>query len=116
MRLIFLCCLIILIYFSSCQAKFDKVKWRTREYTEAPPEGRKRMLNDLITNYKLKGLKKSELVDLLGEPNYGDDSMISYLIEEDYGTDIDPIYTKFLQFTFNKDSIIEGFRVDEWKK
>jgi hypothetical protein len=104
------------IAFVACQEKFDKIKWQTKEYPEAPPESRKRMLHDLTANYKLKGLRKTELTDLLGEPNYADDSTISYLVEEDYGTDIDPIYTKFLRFTLDRDSTIVGFKVDEWKK
>lgn len=116
MRQVFILYIMMSIIFVSCQEKFDKVKWRTKEYPDAPPESRKRMIQDLTTNYKLKGLKKTELTDLLGEPNYADDTTFSYLIEEDYGTDIDPVYTKFLQFNLGRDSTIIDFKVNEWKK
>ena len=44
--------------------KFDKTKWRTKDANGYPY--RDKMLNDLITNEKLKGLKKEEVIDLLG--------------------------------------------------
>jgi hypothetical protein len=77
---------------------------------------RPKMLTDLTTNYKLKGLKYSELIELLGIPDSKDSSSLSYKIIVDYGHDIDPVYTKDLDFTFSKDSIITAVKVNEWKK
>jgi hypothetical protein len=41
---------------------------------------------------------------------------IGYKIDEDYGSDIDPIYTQTLLLHFNKDSTVKSFEVKEWKK
>lgn len=96
------------------QIKFDKTKWSTGGNMEFPY--RDRMLKDLTTNYKLVGLKYSELIVLLGQPQYNDSaSSLGYEIDTHYDV-IDPVYNKKLQFTFNKDSIITSFKVDEWKK
>ena len=77
------------------------------------------MLEDLLTNYKLKGLSYRELIDLIGEPikNWnGENGEIFYPITTDYGYDIDPLYTKTLTFKLNTDSIVTEFKVVEWKK
>jgi len=44
------------------------------------------------------------------------DNEIYYLIENDYGWDIDPIYTKYLILTLNKDSCVINSKVYEWEK
>jgi hypothetical protein len=107
-------------FFLSCNGdspmKFDKTKWREKIDPAFPSPYRKRMLKDLLTNQKLVGLKYTQLTDLLGEPNFNDSSSLSYKIIVDYGYDIDPVYTKDLDFTFSKDSIITAIKVNEWKK
>lgn len=106
------------IMFFGCnhQIKFDKVKWQQHEDAGQPSLYRKDMLKDLITNYKLTGIKYSGVIELLGEPNFNDSSSFGYDIIVHYGHDIDPVYTKTLDFTFSKDSIITSFKVEEWKK
>ena len=74
------------------------------------------MFMDLITNYKLVGIKYSQLIGLLGIPDSKDSNSLSYKIVVDYGHDIDPVYTKNLDFTYSNDSIITSFNVNEWKK
>jgi hypothetical protein len=59
-----------------------------------PPRDREKMLRDLFSNYKLVGIKYSDLTKLLGTPDNGDSVSVSYEIELDYGFDIDPIYSK----------------------
>ncbi len=39
-----------------------------------------------------------------------------YDIDIDYGSDIDPVYSKTLTFQFDKDSIVKTFEVKEWNK
>lgn len=110
--------LIALIGLFSCkdfgQIKFDKSKWTAKDDMEFTY--RNKMLKDLTTNYKLVGLNHSEIINLLGEPNYSDSISLAYQIIEDYGSDIDPVYTKNLDFEFDKDSIITTFKIVEWKK
>ncbi|MDP4236199.1 MAG: hypothetical protein Q8919_07125, partial [Bacteroidota bacterium] len=61
------------------------------------------------------------LTDLLGEPDiieFGrldDKKRVSYLIERTYDV-IDPDYTKHLVLILNKDSVVEHFTIEEWRK
>jgi hypothetical protein len=60
-----------------------------------------------------------QLTKLLGEANRWEEVNIDspyYVINTDYGNDIDPVYTKALTFYLNKDSVVTGYRVKEWKK
>ena len=79
---------------------------------------RKYMVVDLTSNYQLKGKNYNEIFKLLGQPQGKDDNdfEIFYDIDIDYGNDIDPIYTKTLLFQFDKDSVVESFKIKEWKK
>lgn len=108
------------LLFSSCtnnkEIKFDKDKWAHQIDTEFPSTDRKKMLKDLSANYRLTGIKYSQLIDLLGSPNSEDSSSISYTIIVDYGNDIDPVYTKVLKFFFLKDSIITSFKIVDWRR
>jgi hypothetical protein len=76
------------------------------------------MIDDLTKNYALKGKKYHEIVELLNIPQgKGDnDLQIFYDVDVDYGSDIDPVYSKTLCIQFDKDSIVEMFEVEEWKK
>lgn len=111
----------IFVFLSSCdgskkQIKFDKNKWNEQADPLFPSSFRSQMLTDLTTSYKLKGLKYSELIELLGVPDAKDSSSLSYKIMVDYERDIDPVYTKNLDFSFSKDSVVTSFKVNEWKK
>ena len=108
------------ILFASCvnNQKFDKTKWEEQGDLRTYPN-RKSMLNDLTKNYKLTGLSYRQLINLLSEPdNYSDNEkdVVYYEIETDYGSDIDPVYTKTLQMKLTKDSIVKSFTINEWKK
>jgi hypothetical protein len=98
------------------EAKFDKFKWNNQLDPAFPPPYRSKMVADLTTSYKLIGFKYSQLIELLGIPDNKDSSSLSYKIVVDYGHDIDPIYTKSLDFSFSKDSIVTSFKFNEWKK
>jgi len=109
---------VVLILFSCSnkQLKFDKGKWNEQTDPIFPSSYRPKMLTDLTSNYKLVGYKYSQLVELLGIPDYKDSSSLTYKIVVDYGYHIDPVYTKNLDFIFSKDSIITSFKIYEWKK
>ncbi|WP_295711628.1 hypothetical protein [Mucilaginibacter sp.] len=95
---------------------FYKEKWLEREDWDYPR--RDEMIDDLIKNHKLKGLRYKQMIELLGEPqgNTQDSIGVYYQIVEDFGSDIDPVYTKNLSVEFNKDSIINKVTIEEWKK
>ena len=107
--------IIFLIFLVGCnqQIKFDETQWKLKDDMEYPY--RKKMLNDLTTNYKLSGLKYSDLINLLGQPQISDSTTLAYQIIVDYGH-LDPVYTQYLELTFSKDSLITSFKVKEWKK
>ena len=61
-------------------------------------------------------MNKSQVVKLLGIPDNVDDSSIFYKVVEDYGSDIDPVYTKQLELTLKPDQSVREVKVNEWKK
>ena len=93
--------------------KFDKTTWRSKDDWDFSQ--RDAILNDLISNHKLKGLNYKQLIDSLGEPaNYGEQKdSIYYDIVVNYGY-LDPKSGKYLVFHLDKDSIVDGFKVVEW--
>jgi hypothetical protein len=116
LKFIFLILSVLLI---SCErTKFDTIGWSEKDDLGSYPK-RESMLEDLTENYKLKGIKYKELIELLGLPeNYSDEenNTISYNIETDYGFNIDPTYSKDLKILITKDSLIESYKIVEWKK
>jgi hypothetical protein len=105
-----------LMFFLSCnqQIKFDKNKWGEQE--DRIYQYRNSMLKDLTSNHKLVGLQYPQLIQLLDTPDFTDKNVWGYSIVTDYGSDIDPVYIKNLEFSFSKDSVITGYHVEEWKK
>ena len=110
--------LFITLSIFSCKShqKFDKSLWEKRDDIFYP--NRKFMIDDLVKSYKLKGKKYRDIVELLGPPESILDStlQIFYEIDVDYGTDIDPVYSKSLVIIFDKDTVVKSFRVEIWKK
>lgn len=110
---------LFIVTFYSCQTqhKFDKNKWAEVGDLMTFPN-RKAMIDDLTKNIPLKGKSYQDIISLLGQPQYSLDSSmeIGYNIDEDYGSDIDPIYTRSLLLHFDKDSTVKSFEVKEWKK
>ena len=104
------------VLLQSCNMKFEKGKWK-RTDPAFPPEERPRMLNDLIKNYKLIGVKYNALIALLGSPDFIDSSnrRISYEIKLHYDM-IDPDSGEYLEFDFDSDSTIRKYNVRDWKK
>ncbi len=110
--------IVMICFFSSCQKKkFDKEKWAEMGDIMSFPN-RDAMLDDLLENQDLKQKSYLQIVELLGNPQFKLDSTmeIGYAIDEDYGTDIDPVYVKTLVIQFDQDTLVRGFKVDEWRK
>ncbi len=109
--------LVLTLFSCKRHEKFDKVKWAEVGDAMTFPN-RKYMIDDLVKNYQLKGKKYSEIIQLLNEPQSKLDSTLQvfYDVDIDYGSDIDPIYTKTLSLAFDKDTIVKNFEVREWKK
>jgi len=73
------------------------------------------MLKDLTENHKLKGLNYSDLIKMLGQPDFlePENKTVYYGLAINYGADIDPTGQRALQFKFNSDSIITDFAILE---
>ncbi|WCT11539.1 hypothetical protein [Mucilaginibacter jinjuensis] len=102
---------------AGCQPnlKFNKSEWSYKEDWDYPY--RDEMLNDLTKNHKLKGLTFHQLIDSLGQPQAdGTDNSFFYETLIDFGSDIDPVHTKSLVIHLNKDSVVSGFEIKEWRK
>ncbi len=96
-------------------SKFDKTLWNSKEDWDYPY--REAMVSDLIAHHHLKGLSCKQLIDSLGTPeSLTDTDGVYYQIIMDFGSDIDPVHTKYLVFKLNKDSVVNDFTVKEWKK
>ncbi len=107
--------LFVLLCFFSCKTttkdatplKFDKIKWRAQVDNDYPY--REQMLQDVIDNEPLKGLKKMDLIQLLGEPDRTDSSYLFYKIAQTR-VGFFPLRTKTLVIKLTKDSMVE------WRK
>ncbi|MBD1366902.1 hypothetical protein IDJ77_24035 [Mucilaginibacter sp. ZT4R22] len=99
---------------STSKRKFNKTAWGEKidwDFYQREP-----MLDDLLQHHQIKGLTRKQLIDSLGEPaNYDDTTAMYYEIVTDFGSDIDPVYTKNLVIYLNKDSIATGFKVEALK-
>lgn len=104
---------------TSCQSdlKFEGRKWKEERDLEFYPF-REQMLNDIIQNKRFVGLSYRTAFDSLGQPenyNMKKDNELWYSVTTEYGT-IDPVYTKHLVLTLDKDSTIKKIEVREWKR
>lgn len=109
---------IVMIFTASCtqNVDFERTKWVERTDPIYPSAYRSAMLKDLTTNHKLIGLSCSQLINYLGDPDAKENNSVFYTIAVDFGSDIDPVYSKELEFSYSKDSTITSFKILEWKK
>lgn len=109
---------IVMIFIASCtqDIDFERTKWIERADPIYPSIYRSQMIKDLTTNHKLIGLSYAQLISYLGDPDGKETNSVVYTIAIDYGSDIDPVYSKKLEFSYSKDSTITSFKILEWKK
>ena len=107
--------LICLAFLLACnRMKFNKEKWNGVSDIGFPTIYRKQMLHDLVTNHKWLGLTYKELINYLGSADAVESNAVYYKIIVDYGSDIDPVYTKDLVFTLSIDSVVQKVQIVEW--
>ena len=106
---------IILILTTSCQQRFNSEKWKIEEDLRTYPF-RDGMVADIIEDKTFIGLQYHQVIDSLGIPSGIEKNKVYYSIEIDYGTDIDPVYTKDLVLTIDEDSVVTEIKIEEWKK
>lgn len=88
--------------------KFNHIKWQVKE--EMKYTYRDRMLDDLIANVPLKGMKRDAVLNLLGEPNRTDSSYLFYTVDQKFLVQFFPLSTKTLVIKFKEDGTVE------WRK
>ena len=112
--------LIIFLFFIACknkdkkqeEQKFDKSKWGSQVDKTYPQ--RNLMIKDLINNHTLKGLKKEEVYNLLGEPSRTNNGYLYYTIDQQFFPNTSwPIHTKTLVIKLTKDSTVEWRKIHE---
>ena len=89
------------------EISFDKEKWSVKKGQSYPY--REKMLNNLIFNDSLRGLKRVEIIEQLGEPSRTNNEYVYYLIEKN----------KAFFFTLNSRTLVIKFKEDdtvEWMK
>ena len=104
---------------------FDSSKWKPYKQGVHGENYRKKMIFNLV-HKKLKfdsnSLKLPEIIELIGEPLIIQDKpdgsfIIVEEVEEKYGWNIDPEGGTNLKLFFDKDSILQHWRVEEfWYK
>ena len=88
--------------------RFDSEKWKTADLnSEANWSLRWDMINSLRNNYELVGKSKSEIVDLLGEPESKTNSTFRYYL----GYSKKGINTGSLIIKFNAEDRVVDFQV-----
>ncbi|MCL9805497.1 hypothetical protein NAT51_08185 [Flavobacterium amniphilum] len=92
--------------------KFDYDKWVKKGDLGSYPY-RKNMVDDILEHLKFKGESLANIESILGKPDFYDASKISYTIETDYGSDIDPTETTALVIEFNKDNVVTRVKKEE---
>ncbi|NUY79563.1 hypothetical protein HUK80_01550 [Flavobacterium sp. MAH-1] len=90
---------------SETEIGFDSAKWKTRQGQEFPY--RAQMLDDLVQSKKLKGLKKSEVLNLLGEPTRTDKNYMFYEVNRDK-IEFFTLRAKTLVLRFSPEDMVEA--------
>ena len=107
-------CITIAVLFTGCSnKKFDRDKWYYGDGIEFPL--RDQMLDDLLKNHQLKGLKYPKIVGLLHRPQGKDSLSIYYEVTLNIDKKTHAISHKDLVFYFNKDSVVTDYKIEERK-
>jgi hypothetical protein len=93
--------------------KFDKSLWLKNQQKDCYKD-REKMLYNLLDNHKIKGLKYSEIEELLGRVEIVSTShskYIIYTVTTKKDTTIEKKYSKELIIFLDRDSIAQSFMV-----
>ncbi|WP_373894503.1 hypothetical protein ACUL41_18995 [Virgibacillus natechei] len=93
---------LIMIGLNEYNSHFNVNKWANNK------EDRVYMLEDLMTNYELKGMNKKEVSNLLGKPTAQDGNKISYFLGNKGVIQID---NEVLEIWFNNNNLVTNYKV-----
>ena len=105
----------VVVIVAACRMgeKFDKLRWN--QVTDLMTfSNREAMLDDLLKNHHLAGRSPTDIIVLLGQPQdwRKEEGAMSYLVDVSYGTDIDPVYTKYLVVHFAGNTLVDTCRIE----
>lgn len=109
-------CLLLFVTIAGCRRKqkFTKELWNLGDglsYTS-----RDFIVDDLLANYKLKGMHYKDVRRLLGKPDDTATLKTSYQIINtlnEYNPKNKPVYKKYLELYFSKDSVVSRTNIYE---
>jgi hypothetical protein len=108
-RTITLLSLIILLFTACSHAKFDRDNWNDGDGLTFAY--RNKMVEDLLQNYKLKGLRYQQVIHLLHRPQQSNPTQMIYEIDE-VNKPGQPHYVKQLILAM-KDSVVVDAKIYE---
>lgn len=106
--------LLLTLLLTSCNndQPFDSEIWKHKGLDWYMTDFREVMVSDLINSDTLTGLSKTELIQLLGEPELKANNKFSYLVREKYERDIDPVYIKRLVILFDSTESVVNYQIN----
>lgn len=93
--------LFLFISCSETKSEFDSNKWKKKSADWWMTNIREQMLNDLVKSDSLINRSKTDVIEILGLPEFHDSLVFKYLIREKYSNTIDPDYIKYLEIHFD---------------
>ncbi len=110
--------LMLAMVLTSCskKQKFTKEMWKAGDGISYSK--RKLIYEDLLENYKLKGMHYKDVIRLLGKPDHTDSLKTAYEIintDSEYNPKKDSVYRMNLGFYFSKDSAVTRTAIYERK-
>lgn len=89
---------ISLLLMVSCRynRSFDSEVWKKRGVDWQLVEDREEMVADLVSSDTLIGLNRTQIIELLGEPEKSSEQEMKFLVLEKYEWNVDPEYVKYL--------------------
>ena len=99
-----------LLLFTGCSSRqeFNSDKWKSKPVDWWVTDIRESMVDDLVQSDTLIGMNRSEVTELLGDPELNSDGALSFLVREKYSSNIDPDYIKHLYIEFNNGGIVKN--------
>lgn len=93
---------------NTTEIKFDQTKWMIKAGEDYPY--RSQMLKDLMDSKRLKGLKNTEVLEILGDPSRRNENYMYYRVSQQR-IGMFPLSTKTLVIELTADSMVNWVKV-----
>jgi hypothetical protein len=94
---------------------FDQQVWLSAK-TEPASVERLQMVQNLESQYLLKGMTRKQVLSLLGQNEFADlpPSEIGYSLSREFNGDIDPVSGQNLIFELSNANIVVNWHIESW--